>query len=102
MPVQNVNPVIERQARLLADDNRKAEPEISRVIWFPDEHEVRLIELTEQIPVSLEGEVHPFYFRESPQDNLPAPSAMAMIQPNEYGKLKLPAGWGEWSDGIDL
>lgn len=102
MAVQHVKAAIERQARLLAEDNRRAESDITRIIWFPNDAEVRLIELTEQIPVNADGEIHPFYFRASPQDLLPAPSAMAMIRPDEYGKLKLPAGWGEWSDGVDL
>ena len=35
-------------------------------------------------------------------DNLPAPSAIAMIRPDEFGKLKLPAGWGNWSDAVEL
>src|SRR5438067_1712192 len=98
MAVQNVNPTIERQARLLAGDNRRAEPQITRIFWFPDEKEVRLIELIDQVPATADGEVRPFYFRASPQDNLPAPSAIAMIRGDEYGRLKLPRGWGEWAD----
>jgi hypothetical protein len=102
MPVQSLNPEIERQARLLALDNRIAEPDITRVFWFPDEKEVRLVELTEQVPAGTEGEVLPFYFRPSPQHQLPSPSAIAMIREAEFGKLKLPSGWGDWSDAVEL
>lgn len=102
MSVQHINPVIEQQARLLANDNRRAEPDIMRIFWFPDEQEVRLIELTEQVPVSTDGELHAFYFQSAPADNLPAPSAIAMIRSNEFGQLKLPPNWGDWADAVEL
>jgi hypothetical protein len=102
MAVQHINPVIEQQARLLANDNRRAEPQITRIFWFPDDKEVRLVELIDQVPSSADREVRPFYFRPSPQDNLPAPSAIAMIRPDEYGTSKLPEGWGDWDDATEL
>ena len=102
MAVQSLNSEIERQARLLASDNRTAEPDITRVFWFPDEKEVRLVELTEQVPAGAEGEVLPFYFRPSPRHQLPAPSAIAMIRAGEFEKLKLPPGWGDWNDAVEL
>lgn len=61
-----------------------------------------MIEVTEQVPQNLDGEAHPFYFRASPQDNLPAPSAIAMIRADEVGRLRLFADWGDWNDAIDL
>ena len=102
MAVQNINSEIEGQARILADDNRRAEPDITRVFWFPNGAEVRLVELTEQVPASEDGEVHPFYFRPAPKDNLPAPSAIAMIRADEFGKARLPPQWGSWNDAIEL
>lgn len=102
MAVQHMNPAIEQQARLLANDNRRAEPQIARIFWFPDDKEVRLVELIDQVPSSADRQVQPFYFRPSPQDNLPAPSAIAMIRPDEYGALKLPEGWGDWDDATEL
>ena len=102
MPVQHINPVIERQARLLAEDNRRAEPDIAQVFWFPDDSEVRLIELTDQVPANSDGNVQAFYFRPAPADNLPAPSAIALIRSDEFSKLKLPDGWGDWNDAIAL
>ena len=92
--------IVEQQARYLAADNYKVEPDIEKVYWFPDDEEVRLVELTPQIPISIEGEVRPFYFGPSPEDGLPSPSAMAMIQPREFGVLRLPAGWGGWDSAV--
>jgi hypothetical protein len=102
MAVRAANPAIEDQARALAADNRRAEPNITRVLWFPDDREVRLVEVTDDVPTSEEGEVRPFYFRSSPQDNLPAPSGIAMIRADEVRKLKLPQEWGNWDDAIEL
>jgi hypothetical protein len=102
VPVQHINPVIERQARHLAEDNRRAEPDITRVFWFPDDAEVRLVELTDQVPANEDGAVHPFYFRAAPADDLPAPSAIAMIRAAELGQLRLPPQWGNWNDATEL
>lgn len=93
---------IKNQAKELAKDNRKAEPSITKVYWFPNDKEVRLVELTDIIPQNDDGELHPFFFRSSPQNNLPAPSGIAMIRPDEYGKLKLPDDWGKWEDAQEL
>ena len=93
---------IRKQAKELARDNKKAEPSIIKVYWFPHDKEVRLVELTDLVPESDDKELHPFFFRPSPQDNLPAPSGIAMIRPDEYGQLKLPDDWGGWDDAEEL
>ena len=102
MTVKHVNPVAEKQARFLAVDNRQADPDITKIFWFPDDNDVRLVELSDEVPVNFDDELHPFYFRPSPDDDLPLPSAMAIIRSDEFGKLKLPAGWGDWSDDVEL
>lgn len=91
---------IERQARLLAEENLRADPGIFGVLWFPDEHEVRILELDETVPACLDGQVHAFYFRPSPPDDLPSPSAVALIRPEERGKVELPPDWGRWEDAV--
>src|SRR4051812_48407856 len=93
---------VERQARLLAAENRKAEPGIEKVYWFPDEHEVRLVELMRAIPESDDDQVHPYHFRPSPANDLPAPSGIALIRPDEFGKLRLPERWGGWNEAVLL
>jgi hypothetical protein len=93
---------IEKQARRLARENRKNDPDIKRVYWFPHDAEVRLIELHKTIPISLDGEIHPFYFRAAPASNLPAPSGIALIRPEELKKLSPPSNWGSWEDAEEL
>ena len=92
---------IERQAKLLAKDNRLAEPEIIKIFWFPNDEEVRLVEVLPTIPGG-DGRVHPYFFRPSPADNLPAPSGIAMIRPEEVHHAQLPEDWGGWEDAIEL
>jgi hypothetical protein len=93
---------IERQARLLASENKNAEPAIEQVFWFPDEEEVRLVGTTPTVPESDDGELHPFYFRPDPRENLSAPSSIALIRPSEVGRLTLPRNWGDWRTAVEL
>ena len=93
---------IERQAKFLAKQNRVAEPEISKIYWFPDEMEVRLVELLATIPASGDGMVHPYFFRPAPDDNLPAPSGIALIRPDEVDHLQLPPNWGDWNSAVEI
>ncbi len=94
--------LVEAQARRLALDNMKAEPGIKKVYWFPSEKEIRLVELDENMIPALSGRVEPFYFRPSPQDGFTFPFGIAIIQIKEFGKLKLPRGWGKWDDAMEL
>jgi hypothetical protein len=89
---------IEEQALLLAKENKDAEPDIAAVYWFPNEQEVRLIEIMPSIVSSTNGRVTPFYFRADPGSGLPAPSGIALIRPEEFRKLKLPDDWGDWDE----
>ncbi|HUO09088.1 MAG TPA: hypothetical protein VM008_12350 [Phycisphaerae bacterium] len=93
---------IERQARLLAQENRLAEPEITRIFWFPSEDEVRLVELDATVPPSGDGRIHPYFFRPSPQDGLPAPSGIALIRPDEHRRVELPESWGDWENAVEI
>lgn len=93
---------IEEQARYLAQENKLADPSIRQVYWFPDEEEVRLIETTDDVPDSEESVIRPFYFQANPSANLPAPTGIALIRPNEVKQLKLPARWGSWEEARKL
>jgi len=93
---------IRRQAELLAKENREADPGIDKVFWFPDTNEVRLVETSLEVPRADDGLVHPFYFAPAPQDQLPAPSAIALIRPEEVRQARLPEGWGDWPDAVEL
>jgi hypothetical protein len=94
--------LIREQAQLLATENKRSEPDIQKVYWFPDDHEVRLIEVTPSIPASGDGCVHAFHFRPNPGAKLPAPSGVALIRPDEFGNLRLPDRWGDWKDAVEL
>ena len=93
---------VKRQAKLLAAENRRAEPDIRMIYWFPHEKEVRLLELTPTIPASGDGRVHPFHFQPKPDLDLHAPSGIALIRPDEFGKLDLPTDWGDWGSAVPL
>ena len=47
-------------------------------------------------------EIAPFYFGASPADGLTNRSAVAIIRPEEVGKLRLPEGWGTWADAVAI
>ncbi len=93
---------IEGQAKELARANKQAEPAIKKVFWFRNNKEIRLVELEEAVVPALSGYVEPFYFGPSPQDGLTVPAGIAIIQTKEFGKLKLPRGWGSWSDAVEV
>ena len=87
---------IREQAIFLATENVAAEPDITTIYWFPDEKEVRLVEVEDVIPPA-EKSVDPFYFDPSPADNMPAPSGIAIIRSDEVNRLNLPERWGAWT-----
>ncbi len=93
---------VKDQAIKLAGETLRADSAIRKIYWFPNENEVRLIELEENCPSSQSGEVEPFYFEASPDDGLTFPSGVAMIRPEEYGHLNPPEGWGSWDDAEEL
>ncbi len=93
---------VRKQAEYLARDNREAEPKITRILWFPHQTEVRLVEMMEGVPMSQDDVIVPFYFRASPEDAMPFPTAIALIYSAELDRLKLPDDWGDWSDAVEL
>jgi hypothetical protein len=94
--------LIEQQAHVLAKENKKSEPGIKKILWFPDSKEVRLVMLEDDLPRSISKTVEPFYFSPSRVDKLPARSGIALIRTDEKGKLKLPEGWGNWGKAKEL
>ena len=93
---------IEKQARLLMEEARRTDPSIIRFYWFPDENEVRLVEVATNMQPSLGTEVEPFYFPAAPNHDMPAPSGVALIRDGEDRQLSLPQGWGDWNNAIEL
>lgn len=93
---------IKTQASELARANKQAEPAIEKVYWFPNDKEIRLVELEQTTVPALSGRVEPFFFGPSPQDGLTVPSGIAIIQTQEFKKLELPQEWGTWNDAVEL
>jgi len=93
---------IKRQAELLAADNLEANPSIEAIYWFPDEEEIRLIEVEANMIPSHSGSLEPFYFAPALRENLPSPIGLAVIRPEEVGTLTLPDEWGDWTMAIPL
>ena len=94
--------IIKRQAEYLAREYREAEPDMDGIYWFPDDDEVRLVEVHRDVAAAVENRLAPYYFRASPVDDLPARSAIALIRTDEFRRLELPKGWGDWDDAIEI
>ena len=87
---------IRLQAEQLAKANAEAEPSIQAVYWFPHDQEIRLIEVDrDTVPSDV---ISVFYFKASPKDQITCDSAVAIIRPEEVGKLEPPEGWGSWDE----
>jgi hypothetical protein len=89
-------------AKILAIETKKSEPDIAKIYWFPNDSEVRLVEIDDMTAKSASGTVEAFYFDPSPEEGITAPSGIAIIRSDEYGKLDLPAEWGDWNDAEEL
>ena len=93
---------VRQQAESLAKANREADPDIGDIYWFPADDEIRLVEVV-RTPVPTSGdELEPFYFAPVPADGIDLRSAVALINLEEAGKLKLPTGWGTWNNAKKL
>ncbi|MFH1113181.1 MAG: hypothetical protein V1792_04610 [Pseudomonadota bacterium] len=95
----NIDRILE-QAKKIALEAKETDSNISKIYWFPHEEEVRLIEIDENTVESLCGCVEPFYFDSTAE--VPVPSGIAIIRADEFGKLEMPNGWGDWKDGQEL
>jgi len=93
-------PEILDEGRRIARANVEAEVSISEVLLFPCEDEIRIIEVDPEAPPA--GCIAPFYFKPSPRMDIAHPSGIALISPEEKGKLELPKGWGGWSDAVRI
>lgn len=83
-------------AALLARNNAESDPAVEEIYLFPGSNQIRLIELDATVPPS--GAIEPYYFGADPQSGLEFASAIALIRPEERGRLRPPDGWGDWGD----
>lgn len=81
-------------AKMLAGEHMKDDAAITCVLRLPDEHEVRLIEITESVPAT--GEVLPFRFTPDPP-GVPYSSLVILLHPDDWKRRdKL-----DWPPGLD-
>ncbi len=95
----------EQEAKILADENRKGDRSVQRVLWFPSRNgneEIHLVLVSEQSPSDDDNLLHPFYFGAVPEQGVSRSSAVAIIRPNEVGKLTLPTGWVNWNEAKEV
>lgn len=90
-------------ARRLAEAAVEAEPAIKKVLLFPSAKDIRLVYVdTNAHPSEEETGVTPYYFRPAPKSGVDFESAVALIRPQDEGRLTLPEGWGGWKDAETL
>lgn len=81
----------------LIEYNWEADPGINASFLFPSSNEIRLIHLDENsLETRMDDGIMPFYFGSSAADDIPFPSAIALIRPEEKERLSPPEGWGGW------
>lgn len=89
---------IRESALELVSAHREAEPNLVRVVFYPDPHE-REVRLLEVIEGSLHvGEALPCRFSRDASGAVPYPVVIVELSPAEFellelGKLALPEGW---------
>ncbi|OXU14767.1 hypothetical protein [Sedimentisphaera salicampi] len=93
---------IKQQAEYLAKENYSSEPNMSKILWFPDEREVRLVEILDDAPSFSDNQMRPVYFKESPKDRLYYPSAIVLVNSKDFNNLNLPSDWGSKDEAVEL
>lgn len=89
-------PNIAEAARLMAKATAEAEASISKIYWFPDKEQIRLVEVDMESVKTKDESIRPFYF--NPVDDIPFPSGVALIHPDEVRQKALPEEWQvDWS-----
>jgi len=86
---------IEDEAKSLAASNAEASPEITEIWWFPDNEEIRLIEVDSTLPGS--DEISPYCFPPDPIGGVHYRIAIALVKPEEKA-LPVPEGWVGWDE----
>lgn len=89
---------IKSNAEELAKAHANLEESLESVFWFPDDKEIRLLELDRDMIDS--DQIRPYYFPSDPENGIRYPSAVAVIRPEEKESLRPPAEWGAWTDAL--
>ncbi len=104
MNTSNNDPIAD-VARKLAEAHRKADPETSAIYLSRDPKEIRLVEVSNEALTT--WEVLPIGFDPDPDENIPYPSKIVLLSPEEWdevkrGNLSLPESWDSDLIPLDL
>lgn len=82
-------------AQMLAGEHASSDEGMKKVLWFPHDREIRMIEVSSSVGST--GEVLPFRFTADPPE-VPFESVIALLGADdgerlEGGQLELPPGW---------
>ncbi len=103
MIAEAMNSEMRTTANKLAEAARESEPAIEKVLFFPSAENVRLLYVDATAhPTPEEETIAPFYFGPNAGSGIRHSSAVALILPQEVGKLPLPAEWGAWEDAVEI
>ncbi len=91
-----ISPEVNTQARELAREHRKSDPDIIAVYVVPRADEVRIVEVSDSVGTT--NEVIPIRFSKNPTEGLPFDTVIVLMSKEEYkayedGDLDLPEGW---------
>jgi len=104
---RSVRAIVRQQAEKQASYARE-NPDAGDIYWFPikgdaeKENEIRIVVVAKIKVPSQHGVLSPFYFREDSVEGVKLWTAISEINKREFGKLKLPEGWGKWSDAVKM
>lgn len=103
MIAERMNDDMRATAKMLAEENREPGNASVKTLLFPSETEIRLLYVDPTARPTLEEEtIAPYYFGPDARSGIRYPSAVALIRPEEEGKLHLPHGWGTWEDAVAI
>ncbi len=99
MIAERTNADMRATAEVLAEAAREAEPAMLKILLFPSAEEIRLLYVDATAhPAGEDEKIAPYYFRPALNNGIKFESAVALIRPEEEGRLALPTGWGAWND----
>lgn len=88
---------IESAAKKIADESAESELSISKIYWFENPQQIRLVNVDAETIKSSDETIHPFYFNAN--QDVPFPSGIALVHPDEVKKKALPREWkADWAD----
>ena len=85
------------------DNTDYPEHTVVSAYWFPSESEIRIVYVDYTARPSPDPQrIVPFYFGADDEGDIPLPSALAIIRPEEKDTLQPPEGWGTWDNAQEI